>query len=102
MKLLVATSVYLRPPLKARRPQSLRQAEISTEHLVAASAGPLPAADGVAMQIGRASLRRLLRDGVTPAQVAAEPGFADQSHLNRFFKRGSGVTLARFSRALGR
>ena len=54
------------------------------------------------MQMGRASVRRLLRNGVTPAQVAAELGFADQSRLNRFFKRGSGVTLAGFSRALGR
>ncbi|MDU0338683.1 helix-turn-helix domain-containing protein [Bosea rubneri] len=53
------------------------------------------------MQMELARVRRLLRDGITPAQVAAELGFADQSHLNRFFKRGSGVTLAGFSRALG-
>jgi transcriptional regulator GlxA family with amidase domain len=40
-----------------------------------------------AMQMRLARARRLLRDGRTPAHVAAELGFADQSHLNRFFKR---------------
>jgi len=30
--------------------------------------------------------------GVTPAQAAAEAGFADQAHLTRWFRRYYGVT----------
>lgn len=40
--------------------------------------------------------RRLLRAGVAPAAVAAETGFADQSHLGRDFRRAFGVTPARY------
>lgn len=36
--------------------------------------------------------RSLLHQGLTPAQAAAEAGFADQSHLTRTFKRMIGVT----------
>jgi AraC-like DNA-binding protein len=36
--------------------------------------------------------RRLLRTGRIPAEVAAECGFYDQSHLNRHFKAVLGVT----------
>ncbi len=40
--------------------------------------------------------RRLLRAGWPPAAVAAETGFADQSHLGRSFLRAFGVTPGRF------
>jgi AraC-like DNA-binding protein len=43
--------------------------------------------------------RVLLRRGVPPAQVAASVGFADQSHLNRHFKRHVGSTPGRYARS---
>jgi len=39
-----------------------------------------------------AQAKRLLRDGLSPADVAASLGFADQSHLHRLFKRAFGIT----------
>jgi AraC-like DNA-binding protein len=36
--------------------------------------------------------RRLLTGGAAPARVAAEVGFADQSHLTRWFSRYYGIT----------
>lgn len=36
--------------------------------------------------------RGLLRAGMAPAAVAAETGFADQSHLGRTFRRAFGIT----------
>jgi len=43
----------------------------------------------------------LLRAGGAPAEVAAEVGFSDQSHLTRCFKRILGVTPGRYRRAAG-
>ena len=43
--------------------------------------------------------RRLLVSGVTPAQAAAEAGFADQAHLTRWFRRYYGVTPAAYQRS---
>jgi AraC-like DNA-binding protein len=43
--------------------------------------------------------RRLLLDGVPPADVALRCGFADQSHFNRHFKRFNGVTPMQYARA---
>lgn len=40
--------------------------------------------------------RELLKSGLAPAAVAAEAGFADQSHFTRFFKRLVGITPGRF------
>lgn len=40
--------------------------------------------------------RRRLAIGESPAQVAAELGFADQSHLGRWFKRACQLTPARY------
>ncbi|MCC8402863.1 AraC family transcriptional regulator [Paraburkholderia sp. MMS20-SJTN17] len=40
--------------------------------------------------------RRLLASGHTPAQVAAEVGFADQSHLGRWFRRAYRMTPAAY------
>jgi AraC-like DNA-binding protein len=45
--------------------------------------------------------RRLLALGVAPADVAAECGLSDQSHLTRHFRRYLGLTPGRY-RALGR
>ncbi|MDQ8705283.1 AraC family transcriptional regulator [Streptomyces sp. LHD-70] len=43
--------------------------------------------------------RRLLLDGLRPAEVAAEAGFYDQSHLNRHFKRLTGTTPGSYVRS---
>jgi AraC-like DNA-binding protein len=45
--------------------------------------------------------RRLLAAGLPPAEVSVLAGFADQSHLNRHFRRIVGVTPGRFARSLG-
>ena len=42
--------------------------------------------------------RLLLDDGVAPAEVAAQTGFADQAHLTRHFKRVVGVPPAAYQR----
>jgi AraC-like DNA-binding protein len=44
--------------------------------------------------------RRLLAAGRTPAQAAAQAGFADQSHMTRAFVRQLGITPARFQTAI--
>ncbi|GIH11965.1 AraC family transcriptional regulator [Rugosimonospora africana] len=44
--------------------------------------------------------RRMLGDGVPAARAAALAGFADQSHLNRWFLRYFGITPGAFQRAL--
>jgi transcriptional regulator GlxA family with amidase domain len=63
-----------------------------------AETGLTPHAYQINMRIARA--RALLADGVMPAAVAAECGFADQPHLTRAFKRAVGVTPARYARAV--
>lgn len=45
---------------------------------------------------------RLLREGVEPAAVAAEVGFADQAHLTRVFKQRLGTTPGAYQRMVGR
>lgn len=45
---------------------------------------------------------RLLREGVEPAAVAAEVGFADQAHLTRVFKQRLGTTPGAYQRMTGR
>jgi len=42
--------------------------------------------------------RRLLRSGLTPVEVAAAAGFADQPHMTRAFKARIGVTPGAFAR----
>ena len=42
--------------------------------------------------------QKALREGHQPAQVAAQYGFFDQSHLTRHFKRFLGVTPAQYAR----
>lgn len=43
--------------------------------------------------------RKLLSEGQAPADVAAASGFADQSHLGRWFRRAYGQTPAAYRRA---
>ncbi|MFJ8821527.1 AraC family transcriptional regulator [Streptomyces sp. NPDC102467] len=52
----------------------------------------------MARRVDRA--RRLLLDGLSPGEVAAECGFYDQSHLARHFKRVVGVPPGRYARGL--
>lgn len=47
-------------------------------------------------QLRLAAARKWIRAGLPLAQVAAETGFADQSHLGRHFKRTWGVTPGRY------
>ncbi|NER62084.1 AraC family transcriptional regulator, partial [Pseudomonas sp. MAFF212428] len=42
--------------------------------------------------------RRQLAAGQRPAQVALDLGFADQSHLGRWFVRAYGLTPAQYRR----
>jgi AraC-like DNA-binding protein len=44
--------------------------------------------------------RRLLAAGRSPAEAAAETGFADQSHMTRAFARQLGITPARYRAAV--
>ncbi len=46
--------------------------------------------------------KRLLADGLAPAQAAVASGLADQAHLTRAFAHRYGVTPARYQRQLGR
>jgi AraC-like DNA-binding protein len=47
-----------------------------------------------------ARARRLIIEGLPLAEVAAACGYADQSHLNRWFRRVQGTTPGRFRRAI--
>lgn len=47
-------------------------------------------------QLRLSRAKKLLRDGWSIADVAAETGFADQSHLTRHFKRVVGVTPGKY------
>ncbi len=44
--------------------------------------------------------QKSLREGQSPARVAAEQGFVDQSHMTRHFKRLLGVTPGQYARAV--
>jgi len=75
-------------------------AGLSQFHLArafAAKFGLPPHAYQIRVRIERA--RELLAAGMPPADVAAEMGFSDQSHLTRHFKRILGVTPGQYIRA---
>ncbi|WP_035884876.1 AraC family transcriptional regulator [Cupriavidus metallidurans] len=59
-----------------------------------AAFGIAPHAYLVQMRLARA--RHLLARGATPADVAVALGFADQSHLGRWFRRAYGLTPAHY------
>jgi AraC-like DNA-binding protein len=50
------------------------------------------------LQIRLGLARKSLRRGLKPAEVAAECGFFDQSHLTRHFRRLFGITPAEYAR----
>ena len=60
-----------------------------------ATFGLAPHAYVTARRVDRA--RRLLVDGMAPAEVAVAVGFHDQAHLTRVFRRHVGTTPARFA-----
>jgi transcriptional regulator GlxA family with amidase domain len=45
--------------------------------------------------------RRLLEQGIAPADVATRTGFTDQSHLHRQFRSRLGITPGRYANAFG-
>ncbi|PKM29681.1 MAG: AraC family transcriptional regulator, partial [Gammaproteobacteria bacterium HGW-Gammaproteobacteria-12] len=47
---------------------------------------------GYLIQLRLVRARRLLALGTAPADVASDLGFADQSHLGRWFRRANGLT----------
>lgn len=47
---------------------------------------------GYLIQLRLVRARRLLALGASPADVASDLGFADQSHLGRWFRRANGLT----------
>lgn len=78
-----------------------RAAHLSRFHLVrcfAARYGLPPHAYQVQLRLNAA--RDLIRDGRPLAHVAADTGFADQSHLGRWFKRVWGVTPGEYRAAV--
>jgi len=50
------------------------------------------------LRVRLALAKQSLRAGVAPAQVAADYGFVDQSHLSRHFKRLTGITPVQYAR----
>jgi len=89
-----------------RHPVTLGELEavsgLSRFHLVRAftkAFGVPPHAYQIRVQIQ--SARALLGAGTPPAEVAAETGFADQSHLTRHFKAVYGTTPGEYRRACG-
>ncbi|WP_423192188.1 AraC family ligand binding domain-containing protein [Cupriavidus sp. H18C2] len=61
-----------------------------------AAFGLAPHAYLVQLRLSRA--RHMLARGATPADVAVALGFADQSHLGRWFRRAYGLTPAHYRR----
>jgi len=49
--------------------------------------------------LGVQAAQRLLREGEAPAAVAMRCGFYDQAHLNRHFKRVTGVMPGQYAAA---
>jgi AraC-like DNA-binding protein len=53
------------------------------------------------VQVRVAAARRLLATGAPAVRVAAETGFADQSHMIRHFRRIMGITPGEYVRGVG-
>jgi AraC-like DNA-binding protein len=68
-------------------------------HAFSNQVGISPHAYQTRVRVERA--RRLLERGFAPAMVAAEVGFADQSHLHRHFKNVLQVTPGEYTRSAG-
>lgn len=54
------------------------------------------------IQVRLRQAKRLLQSGLTPAEVALNVGFADQSHFGRHFRRTFGLTPDQYKRGLPR
>jgi AraC-like DNA-binding protein len=52
------------------------------------------------IQVRVARAKTLLRAGQSPAEVALQLGFADQSHMTRLFRRTWGVTPGRYAKGI--
>lgn len=86
-------------PMDSREPVGQMAARIGMSRegfsrMFARRTGMPPHAFRLASRLNRA--RALLRAGEAIACVAAETGFADQSHLGRCFRRAFGVTPGRY------
>ncbi len=80
-----------RRPAVAGRPSRRRLGSAGSTSS-GSSAGPPGCRHQYLLNLRIEQARVLLRRGVPPAEVAASVGFADQSHLNRHFKRYVGST----------
>lgn len=81
-------------------PDLARQVGVTASYLIRLfrlQVGLPPHAYQARVRVNRA--QALLRQGVRPADVATETGYADQSHLTRHFRRVVGVTPARYQAA---
>jgi len=65
-----------------------------------AAYGLAPHAWLIQLRVSRA--RQLLAAGLSPAMVASRLGFADQSHLGRWFRRAYGISPGNYQRHTGR
>lgn len=77
--------------------EAARTLGVTSNHLVRAFSqayGIAPHRYVTGRRVDRA--RRLLLDGMAPAQVAVDAGFHDQSHLNRHFRHVLGTTPGAF------
>jgi AraC-like DNA-binding protein len=78
--------------------QAAETSKFRLVRLFRSALGAPPHALQVAQRVELA--RRLLERGVQPAQAAQESGFFDQSHLNRHFRRLTGMSPGRYVAAL--
>lgn len=53
------------------------------------------------LQIRLNRAKSFLKQGISATDVAAQTGFFDQSHLNRYFKKFLGITPGRYQQAIG-
>jgi AraC-like DNA-binding protein len=78
------------------------EAGLSTFHFVRAFSAAFHVTPHQYLQARRAArAKSLLAQRATPADAAAAAGLADQSHLNRWFKRAYGVTPAQYQQQIG-
>jgi len=98
----------LRDRLHAQFRESLRLSDLAAEagvhpvhvaRVFRAREGQTPGAYVQRLRV-RAACERLRDDELSLAHVAADSGFADQSHFNRTFKKIVGVTPGAFRKAL--
>jgi AraC-like DNA-binding protein len=75
-------------------------ADLSPYHMIRSFSqtfGMPPHAYLLQVRVGRA--RTMLEEGASPAEAAQATGFADQSHLHRYFRRILGISPGAYRRA---